>query len=181
MSPYLPQLSLKPKAGYDTSIGLGTSIGLVHCQNCIFIITTVSRTSRDCRNSISPLAKSFGCISEIVFSVPTGFSLLLPIHYSCLWLRFPHPHNHQWPSGLGWEMEKWERRARAYKVGRMGNYKKKKKVCGGVGWGCTRQWADLWRMGSGDGWVKWEQVGKKTLRGKRTEQKCGAVLEKEIV
>ena len=62
-----------------------------------------------------------------------------------------------------------------------GKLQKKKKVCGGVGWGCTRQWADLWRMGSGDGWVKWEQVGKKTLRGKRTEQKCGAVLEKEIV
>lgn len=127
MSPYLPQLSLQPKAGYDASISLGTSIRLVLCQNCILIITIVSRTSGDCSNFILPLAKSFGCISEIVFSGPTGFSLPLPIHYSCLWLRFSHPHSHQWPSDLGWEMEKWERRARAYKVGQMGNDQKKKK------------------------------------------------------
>ena len=37
--------------------------------------------------------------------------------------------------------------------------------------GCTRQWADLWRMGSRDGQIKREPVGKKTLRGKRTEQR----------
>lgn len=161
MSPYLPQLSLKPKAGYDTSINLGTSIGLVLCQNCIFIITIVSRTSRDCSNSISPLAKSFGCISEIVFSVPTGFSLPLSINYSCLWLRFSHPHSLWWPSDLGWEMEKWERRARTYKVGRMGNDQKKKKYV--EGWGGGAQ-------GSGQIFGGWE-AGMDGLNGSKWERK----------
>lgn len=59
--------------------------------------------SGGCGNLISPLAKSFGCISEILFSVLTDFSLALPIHYSCLCLRFSHPHSHRWPSNIGWK------------------------------------------------------------------------------
>lgn len=68
-------------------------------------------------------------------------------------------------------MEKWERRARAYKVGQMGNDQKKKKCMWRVGVGVHKAVGRSWRMGSGDGWVKREQVGKKTLRGKRTEQR----------
>lgn len=40
-----------------------------------------------------------------------------------------------------------------------------------VGVGVHKAVGRSWRMGSGDGWVKREQVGKKTLRGKRTEQR----------
>lgn len=73
---------------------------------------------------ILPLAKSSGCISCIVSSVPIGFSLALLMHYSCQWLPFSPPHSQWWPSNVGWEMKVKEEGRERIKSGEWENHAK---------------------------------------------------------
>lgn len=83
---------------------------------------------------IPALAKSSGCISQIVFSVPTGFSLALPIHYSCQWLRFSYSHSHWWPSNIGWKTKEQEERQERIKWGEREIPKENRVKGGGDAW-----------------------------------------------